>query len=240
MAEVLRPRRTRVKSGCLCCRLRKKKCDEKRPICSGCDRNKLICSWPSDSPGAGGSSDLGWRSRLQSGESVGRAGSTLMTNSSATGSSSRTERAQNQTIKTQPRSPCPSSQIRLSEMFGTAALKHPSSRILFEHYIKSTSQLLCHIRGPETPFITCVIPLARTDPMIMDCVLAISGAHLSCSSSAPEVHLASSTHYALALRQFKHTLTKAVSGKGLKPANLLLTALMLCHVEVSLAFPFAT
>ncbi|KAE9363136.1 hypothetical protein N431DRAFT_423612 [Stipitochalara longipes BDJ] len=65
----------------------------------------------------------------------------------------------------------------------------------------------------------------------MDCVLAISGAHLGCSASGSEIQLASSTHYALALRNFKHTLTKTVSGKDSKPVNLLLTALMLCHVE---------
>lgn len=118
-------------------------------------------------------------------------------------------------------------------MFGTATLKYPSLRVLFEHYIVNTSHLLCTIRGTENPFVTCVIPLARTDPMIMDCVLAISGAHLGCAASGSEIQLASSTHYALALRGFKHTLTAIVSGKDLKPVNLLLTALMLCHVEVS-------
>ncbi|ODV96563.1 hypothetical protein PACTADRAFT_48396 [Pachysolen tannophilus NRRL Y-2460] len=36
----------RVKSGCFCCRKRKKKCDEVRPVCSGCKRNDLKCCWP--------------------------------------------------------------------------------------------------------------------------------------------------------------------------------------------------
>ena len=236
MADVLRPRRTRVKSGCLCCRLRRKKCDERKPICSGCDRNKLICSWASSSPAPGRPSDLGWRSRLESGEQVSRDGKDFTT---SIPSSSSTRPVLEGRLKIEyAMSPRPASQIRLPEMFGTVSLKDPSSRILFEHYIDNTSQLLCTIQGPENPFITCVMPLARTDSMIMDCVLAISGAHLVCGTSGADIQLASLTHYALALRQFKHALTKTVSGKVLKPVNLLLTALMLCLVEVSIAFPF--
>ncbi|KAJ5795774.1 transcriptional regulator family: Fungal Specific TF [Penicillium psychrosexuale] len=40
----------RVRTGCLTCRRRKKKCDETRPICAGCQRNDLGCQWP-DVPG---------------------------------------------------------------------------------------------------------------------------------------------------------------------------------------------
>ncbi|KAF4983909.1 hypothetical protein FZEAL_786 [Fusarium zealandicum] len=36
----------RSRTGCYTCRRRKKKCDEKKPICSGCKRNKLECHWP--------------------------------------------------------------------------------------------------------------------------------------------------------------------------------------------------
>ncbi|RYP59764.1 hypothetical protein DL770_010147 [Monosporascus sp. CRB-9-2] len=35
----------RVRTGCLTCRTRKKKCDESKPACSGCKRNKLACRW---------------------------------------------------------------------------------------------------------------------------------------------------------------------------------------------------
>lgn len=37
---------TRTKTGCLCCRRRKKKCDELKPGCSGCLRNNLKCVYP--------------------------------------------------------------------------------------------------------------------------------------------------------------------------------------------------
>ena len=36
----------RTKSGCLSCRTRHTKCDEMKPICGGCVRNHLLCSWP--------------------------------------------------------------------------------------------------------------------------------------------------------------------------------------------------
>ncbi|KAK0390047.1 hypothetical protein NLU13_3620 [Sarocladium strictum] len=36
----------RSKTGCLTCRQRKKKCNEEKPICSGCRRNCLQCYWP--------------------------------------------------------------------------------------------------------------------------------------------------------------------------------------------------
>ena len=36
----------RSKRGCFSCRMRKKKCDEVRPICTNCGRNFLPCQWP--------------------------------------------------------------------------------------------------------------------------------------------------------------------------------------------------
>lgn len=42
----LRPRQARSKDGCYTCRRRHKKCDEERPACLACRRNKLTCSWP--------------------------------------------------------------------------------------------------------------------------------------------------------------------------------------------------
>ncbi|EEU37255.1 uncharacterized protein NECHADRAFT_37042 [Fusarium vanettenii 77-13-4] len=58
-----RPRRPkpvlRVKTGCLTCRNRKKKCDEARPVCAGCLRNKIDCRWPDSSYHSPPSADHG-------------------------------------------------------------------------------------------------------------------------------------------------------------------------------------
>ncbi|KAJ5649612.1 uncharacterized protein N7484_003335 [Penicillium longicatenatum] len=39
--------RPRCRTGCLTCRRRKKKCDETRPSCAGCQRNNIECEWES-------------------------------------------------------------------------------------------------------------------------------------------------------------------------------------------------
>jgi hypothetical protein len=36
----------RVQTGCMTCRRRKKKCDERHPICVACARNQIACTWP--------------------------------------------------------------------------------------------------------------------------------------------------------------------------------------------------
>lgn len=44
-------------AGCLSCKARKKRCDETKPRCRGCQRNFLVCAWPTrkqKQPGKGG------------------------------------------------------------------------------------------------------------------------------------------------------------------------------------------
>lgn len=45
-----RPYYSRRKTGCQTCRGRRKKCDERKPVCLGCQRNKLQCSWSEQFP----------------------------------------------------------------------------------------------------------------------------------------------------------------------------------------------
>lgn len=40
--------RLRSKGGCKSCRSNKKKCDEKKPVCSTCLRKKITCIWPTE------------------------------------------------------------------------------------------------------------------------------------------------------------------------------------------------
>ncbi|KAF4857676.1 Beauvericin cluster-specific repressor BEA4 [Colletotrichum siamense] len=75
-----KPRRTlagpifRVRTGCLTCRGRKKKCDETKPRCRGCERNRLECKWPPSAapktapPKPAGASET---ARQEGGESAG-------------------------------------------------------------------------------------------------------------------------------------------------------------------------
>lgn len=44
--NVKQKKQKRTKTGCFGCRLRRKKCDELHPICSGCKSSKTECIWP--------------------------------------------------------------------------------------------------------------------------------------------------------------------------------------------------
>ncbi|AGO13669.1 AaceriAGL206Cp [[Ashbya] aceris (nom. inval.)] len=47
-SRVLKKTEKRSRNGCLTCRARRKKCDETRPKCIGCQRNLLLCHWADD------------------------------------------------------------------------------------------------------------------------------------------------------------------------------------------------
>ena len=125
------------------------------------------------------------------------------------------------------------SRFSLSEMFSTASLRAPASRILLEYYFSETAHRLSIIRGSGSPYLTCVLPLAQSDPMVMDSVLALSGAHLCHTMNESDLRSASSMHYALALHQLRHELTRVASGEPSDPVRLLLTILLLVYTEVS-------
>jgi len=48
--ERRRPKYTRSKSGCLTCRRKKIKCDERKPVCQRCTHSQLDCTWPPAAP----------------------------------------------------------------------------------------------------------------------------------------------------------------------------------------------
>jgi hypothetical protein len=43
---------TKSRTGCLRCKQRKVKCDERRPICNNCSRHDVECQWPSNGHGS--------------------------------------------------------------------------------------------------------------------------------------------------------------------------------------------
>ena len=225
--QQLRPRRTRVKTGCMPCRLRRKKCDELKPICSGCSRNHLICYPPSDT----------------------RSHNTTTYNESQFNSVPSTEITSHEPSPVMlgmatPKSNRPSpevaknatsaliGQLCLSDVPGSLTSRHPTSHILLEHYIFKTADLLSINRGLGNAFIACVIPLAFADSMVMDSVLALSGAHLCYTTQEARMKLTSLMHYTLAIRQLKYELTRVYSGEPSDPVRILLTILLLSTAEV--------
>ena len=197
---VPRKRRTapRTTTGCLCCRLRRKKCDETKPECLGCIRNGLICSFASvpvnDEPD----------NKVDSPEQASRRG--------ISGN------------REQP--------FQVHRALGTPWLQKPASRLLFDHYRGKTAGKLGGITGPDNPFIACILPLAIADSLVMHGVLALSGAHMINGNKSVDVTSSTWIHYGLAVRGLKHELTKKVVTNQADTARLLVTTLLLSHVEV--------
>lgn len=50
-SDLKKKKKTRSKSGCFTCRLKRMKCDEQHPICGRCKRNLLTCIWPKEGNG---------------------------------------------------------------------------------------------------------------------------------------------------------------------------------------------
>ena len=123
------------------------------------------------------------------------------------------------------------SQLCLSDVASLTS-RHATSRILLEHYVFKTADLLSINRGHGNAFIACVIPLAFADSMVMDSVLALSGAHLCYNTEEAGMKSTSLTHYTLAIRQLKHELTRVYSGLDSDPVRILTTILLLSTAEV--------
>lgn len=236
----LKPRRTRVKTGCLPCRLRRKKCDELKPICSGCKRNHLICSLKPESQNQATSCDKEYQSSLSPNYLAQEMTSKTVSSSEKSESDEIGLRFKQSYMPHQPK--CEQGviplttpdQLHFSALFGSLNLRHPASRILLEHYVHKTANLLSITRGPQNPFITCVMPLALADPMIMDSILALSGSHLCHTVPGADLTSTSLIHYNLALNQLKYKLTRIDAGNPADPVRLLLTILVLSITEVSI------
>jgi Fungal Zn(2)-Cys(6) binuclear cluster domain/Fungal specific transcription factor domain len=188
----------RSTTGCLCCRLRHKKCDEINPTCGGCWRNSLICSWPQQ-----GSSNS------QVFTSLKRRRSLLSTSDDATvgiifqkvpkivaiertslksrdtceselqgetdfGSSRLNIGRQGFTVTPHLRS---HNKWALSTNPGHLTLRDSNTRTLFAHYAAETAAPLCTRPDTENPFLAYVLPRAYADSLIMSAVIALSGVH---------------------------------------------------------------
>ncbi|KAH7403085.1 fungal-specific transcription factor domain-containing protein [Cadophora sp. MPI-SDFR-AT-0126] len=202
LSAVPRKRRPapRTTTGCLCCRLRRKKCDETKPECLGCIRNGLICSFASTTDVEKSETEVASPEQNQA---------TLRAKATRRDTSFHVYRAP-----------------------GTPWLAKPASRLLFDHYRGKTAGKLGGITGPDNPFVACILPLAEGDSLVMHSVLALSGAHMINGNNSVDVTSSTWIHYGLAVRGLKHELTKTAVTDHADTARLLVTCLLLSHVEI--------
>ncbi|KAK1585455.1 fungal-specific transcription factor domain-containing protein [Colletotrichum navitas] len=224
----------RSKEGCLTCRTRRKKCDEVKPDCTLCRRSGRECSWPviakSDGPEETTASSNG-KAGLQKepAKEISHSRRRLMQSDFETASPAVVVGSK----ATKAMSP-----LRSSLTFGTLSQLDEVSRPSYEQYLAVTTFLLVRGRTSEgNPFINYVLPLAASDGLIMDCVLAIGGAHMSVlDAKNRQLEVVARGHYARALAglrkvlagQAGSTLGNAVEDKQV---YVVLVLLLLCILE---------
>lgn len=225
-----RPIHHRVKTGCLTCRRRRKKCDELQPRCVGCTRNHLVCAWPLD---RGHGNDTTTRPAL----------------SRATQPPAEDVFGRNLNHQTPGQAFVPSVLSTISPLtsnahsevgrpFSNALLtprslaltNHtPQDQRLLQHYVETTSTRLFAFNHSRNPFHFEFLPMASKEPALLHGLLALSGAHLSFKQSSADV-LARS-HYAICLRAAKYEITRVSEGSLDRAFLLCALLIILCHFE---------
>lgn len=251
----------RTRAGCSTCITRRKKCDEKKPICTGCARNFINCVWRERVPAkrqrnSVRASEKSSRNRLSQ-----ESGSDLLVAPGLTTSWAGIGRLANVSAKQslphsqQVQVPQRCSEDELKAIDGTntdrqvclnpwalsmcaaegALLLTPRSPLLLQHYLQDTSKWLVPRPQALNPFISLVLPLAYTDDKLMHAILALSGFHLSSQKSCDfSIQSTTRKHYTLLLRSLRLAFADSSHQIDFKQTlHLLLTLLVLCHVEVS-------
>ncbi|KAJ5605760.1 fungal-specific transcription factor domain-containing protein [Penicillium lagena] len=227
----------RVRTGCLTCRHRKKKCDEEKPQCLSCARNKLDCSWPPhitrtfglDGKQRSYCDQVTSKTSLISCDGLAEAYSSPV--SEAHGTSPETEDKDEPDI--------PNDNIVWSRELSTflsprrAGMLLPASQVLLSHYIEKTGPLLATAPAQNIPFVSWIMPIAYNDDLLMHSILALSGAHLSFKSQEQtELQQATYQHYCLVLRTLRRiSKDEALLEEPLALLRVSLTLVILCHYE---------
>ncbi|KAF5625108.1 exopolygalacturonase [Fusarium sp. NRRL 52700] len=227
----------RSKNGCLTCRTKRKKCDEAKPICTACDRSQQDCLWPK--------TEENQQPDMQLSENTTQASSSNPPqNISLTAYGVPNVQSALRAAAT--------SSPRAAPAYGNLAYLSDNSRRLYQHYVNTTAEMLT--RGPSldgNPFVQYLLPLASHDALVLNCVLAIGGAHVVINDTSPSnegargLEIAARGHYANVLSGIQKLLyyrtgqtvhTPEADTAPPSPSRVLLILLLLCvfdHVQGS-------
>lgn len=207
--------RQKTVTGCIGCRLRRKKCDEARPQCLGCTRNGILCVFPE--PGNVEHARLLRRTNCTRRQPV---KPPLGPNSSNRSASID-----------EPPSPA---MFRPAQCITPASpyLRRPASQRLLHHYVHRTSKAMATCRDMKSPFLTELIPVAMAnDELVLNAILACSGIHLAALSGSA-VDSTTWVHYGQAVQSQKFALTRLVQGNIDSLVSATIAAILLCIAEV--------
>jgi hypothetical protein len=108
----------------------------------------------------------------------------------------------------------------------------PEHEFIYRNYVTRTANTVSTLQNTENPFINILVPMAASDSVVLDSVLALSAVHLwkgpQPTAGAEQLM---STYETLAIRGLKYGLTKTMSGDRLE-TSLIVAALLLSLVEV--------
>lgn len=224
----------RTRTGCLSCRQRKKKCDEVKPHCQACERNKLACIWPphirrrfnldsneETSTNDVFSSELVAASAAYRPTSMEPASTFFPLDSSPTFTSER-----------EPDEVAWSWELNTFLSPVRAGMLYPASQILHSYYLEYTAPKLAP--SAEVPFVSWVMPVAYNDDLLMHSILALGGAHLSYRSRENiEIQQTTCRHYSLAVQALRRiSEDEPLLDEPLVLLRIILTVIILCHYEV--------
>lgn len=294
----------RSRTGCFTCRRRKKKCNEEKPLCSGCRRNHLECTWPTETntaPHARKTSAAGSTASSVSKPAPNRQRAASLTEkgdgaSAATQqhipgqgefatrdrshSHSSAESNRGLVVDTDmsgaqadvdlsspvlmPVSPVQAASHvvdlqRLSAEGSSQALTIASSMMnladpslfgittpisllpnhgadssdLLSYYLSRTANSMGNGSTDVNPFIAKLVPLAFSNPLVLQLLLAQSAAHRQSAESTAVGTEIAHHYYTDSLRMFRNVVSEYVGGKEENTLALTVGSLILCLTEVA-------
>ena len=231
-------------SGCIGCRLRRKRCGQEKPHCVSCRRNSILCTWPE--PGNRQHAEL-----LRRTNPTRRQEKSLRLSPVDQHHMRARAHDKESLIKTDLDTPTDPSktfclpsttlQTTLVPDALTTKMRLPESRRLFDHYLYRTNQVMAVCRAARNPFLVEIIPMAMSSDLVLHSLLACSGVHYAglAGKSADEVTW---IHYGQAVMAQKYGLTQLATGNNTVLGPLLVASILLCIIEVrpSISFDVTT
>lgn len=254
-----RTRASRVRTGCLTCRARKKKCDESKPTCSGCERNRTACRWPLHvlastlpavsvpgvqvaGPPGQGEKTAAPRHRLPPTQSVlapSSSRSSMRQDHVACHNAHADENGHANLELPYVRNSCGHYETQMSSptwmatgptLFPDLTPKTRTSHLL-RHYLQSTADILANGASPRNPFLVYMMPLTLSSDLIRHLVLTKSASHWArrVKGHSEEV---SHEYYSRSIELYRHSIDNYLVGQGISPLLLAVGALTLGFIEV--------
>ncbi|KAE8446783.1 hypothetical protein EG329_011688 [Mollisiaceae sp. DMI_Dod_QoI] len=234
----------RSKHGCLTCRSRRKKCDERIPVCLNCERRKVDCLWSPLKESELAPSQLEQQVLSENDSEkndVSKSGVGIHSESPTNHSPRSFTSGAPSIVSSRP---IPSSTpalkasskpwyIQWTLLYSPNFLPSSGSRLLFERYLSRTSNDLGITSTSKNPFVGYVLPLAFSNELFMNCVLALSGSDLCCDEAIdPATKSIYLSHYSLVIRGIQTQLSKSTFGDVEDILHLLFLTLALCMIEL--------